>query len=266
VSTVTISPGPQATGVTFADALRCLRKFVRDLPEYWGGRAPGRTPELAAFLEASHGVSLRGKAVTDMGSGYGAPLLWMCLEGGATRGTAVEYGRLNMEALRFVVDELGLPNISAYCADFNLLEAEGLEADVVTVMDLAAARTVDIEHLIALLGQATRPGGHVVIKGANVVYIPGVRGRGRRPQSQLLPTPAADIAEEYFTGRPPDAVLHAPHAIIKRLERAGFEDVKFAWSNGAKWGETRVPVRARPSLPHWYVAARKAERRLRAVS
>jgi SAM-dependent methyltransferase len=267
MSTVMLSPGPQTSGVTYEHALARLKRVVRDLPPYSGDRVPVRVSELAAFLEQAVGFGLRGKEIADLGTGYGAPLLWMCLEGGARRGLGIERSPQGAEALELVVEELGIPGVSVHRADFHTYEPDAT-FDLVTVIDLAADRRIGLPALIGLMARMTKPGGIALIKGANLVYRPGgsYEERGHRaPQSQLLPRDAADAAESYFTDAVPGGVMHAPAAVAGMMRATGFADAAFAWANGAHWRETGAPARTRPCLPHYYVAARRTGRHLRVV-
>jgi SAM-dependent methyltransferase len=173
------------TARSYDDALEVVERLDPEIQPYNARTVPGRMKQLVAFLQNSLGMDIHGRSVADFGAGHGTPLLWMCLEGGAVGGVAIENNAARLEFMRKLYDTLGLEGVEVRDGDLNEFEGEPSSVDVVTIVDVFAARGVNVRKTFQTAFRMLRPGGALVTKSANWIYKPETISR--HPASQLMP-------------------------------------------------------------------------------
>jgi glycosyltransferase involved in cell wall biosynthesis/2-polyprenyl-3-methyl-5-hydroxy-6-metoxy-1,4-benzoquinol methylase len=240
---------PSDGGAPVLDAaLRRLRLLVRDA---WVARGADpdcdpaaanidynstdcrrRAAALAAHVERSYGFSLAGKAVCELGAGYGGLCLHFALEHGADRILAVDKEPPHVAALRTVVREFGLDGFTIVKADLRSLRGHDRSMDLVVLNDVLYSAELLPDRIAAVCARLLRPGGIVLFRHVNRTHGPEVASH--RDGTQFLDPDSADRAMRFMTGGAGSTLAHrplSPSGLAALLRQAGFDDLRLDGDN-----------------------------------
>jgi glycosyltransferase involved in cell wall biosynthesis/2-polyprenyl-3-methyl-5-hydroxy-6-metoxy-1,4-benzoquinol methylase len=227
-----------------AAALWRLRQLVR---EAWVARGadPDRDPAVAAnidynttdcrrragalvaHVERSYGFSLAGKAVCELGAGYGGLCLHFAIEHGADRILAVDKEAAHVAALCTVAREFALDGFATLKADLRSFRGDDRSMDLVVLNDVLYGAELSPERVAAVCARLLRPGGIVLFRHVNRAH--GPEAASHRDGTQFLDPDSADRAMRFMTRGADSTLTHrplSPSGLAAFLRQAGFDDIR----------------------------------------
>jgi 2-polyprenyl-3-methyl-5-hydroxy-6-metoxy-1,4-benzoquinol methylase len=184
-----------------------------------------RAATLLAHVERAYGFSMRGKAVCELGAGFGGLCLHWAVEHGAARILAVDQAPYHVEALRAVLRDFGLPGFITIEADLQTYFGHDESMDLVVLNDVLYTSNLSPDQVAAACARVLRPRGIVLFRHVNRAHGPSVASH--RDGTQFLDPDSADRAAR-FAGRGSGSTLAhrplSPWGLAAFLRQAGFDD------------------------------------------
>jgi glycosyltransferase involved in cell wall biosynthesis/SAM-dependent methyltransferase len=191
-----------------------------------------RARALVAHVERSYGFSLAGKAVCELGAGYGGLCLHFALEHGAGRVLAVDKEPPHVAALRSVVREFALDGFTTLDADLRSFRGPERSMDLVVLNDVLYSAELSPDRIAAVCARLLRPGGIVLFRHVNRAN--GPEAASHRDGTQFLDLDSADRAMRFMTRGTASTLTHrplSPSGLAVFLRQAGFDDIRLDGDN-----------------------------------
>ena len=191
-----------------------------------------RAAALIAHVERSYGFSPAGKAVCELGAGYGGLCLHFALEHGARQILAVDQAPPHVAALRTVAGEFGLDGLTTLEADLQSLRGHDHSMDLVVLNDVLYGAELSPERVAAVCARLLRPGGIVLFRHVNRAH--GPEAASHRDGTQFLDPDSADRAMRFMTFGADSTLTHrplSPSGLAAFLRQAGFDDIRLDGEN-----------------------------------
>jgi 2-polyprenyl-3-methyl-5-hydroxy-6-metoxy-1,4-benzoquinol methylase len=240
-------PSPEPTKETAAPQLEAviarLRGLVRDVWIARGGdpdRNPaarnidynstdcrGRAAILASYLNRAYGFPMQGKAVCELGCGFGGLCLHWALEHGASSILAVDQVPHFAEALRTLVREFEISGFTVVEADLQEFVGQDETIDLVVLSDVLHTANLSADRVAAACARVLRPGGIVLFRNVNRAYGPEVVTH--RDGTQFLDPDSADRAARFMGRGSGSTLAHrplSPWGLAAFLRQAGFGELR----------------------------------------
>lgn len=214
-----------------------------------------RAGRIAAFLEGAYGFSMRGKAVCELGSGFGGLCLHWALEHGATSILAVDVVPYHVGALRTLVREFGLPGFTVIESDLQEFAGHEETIDAVVLNDVMYTSRLSPDRVAAACARVLRPGGVVLFRNVNRAY--GPFAASHREGTQFLDPDSADRAARFIGRGAGSTLAHrplSPAGLAAFLRQAGFDDFRL---DGDTNGRSDLPQSSKGLQSRYLLAGRK---------
>ncbi len=216
-----------------------------------------RAAALAAYLARAYGFSMRGRAVCELGAGFGGLCVHFLLEHGAGTVLAVDQRPLHARAIETIAVEFGLDGLTVVEADLQAFPGHGGAMELAVLNDVLYTANLSPERVAAACARILRPGGIALFRNVNRAFGPEVVSH--RDGTQFLDPDSADRAARFLGRGSGSTLAHrplSPWALAAFLRQAGFDDFRLSGDVVDRCGE---PAENRGLLSRFVLAARKSD-------